>query len=619
VRRDDDVSGGDELSGTEPLERPRGLVDEEAEAAVLAAVLCDHEAYYDVAELLEPEDFAGVAHREIWRAVRSCESQGRPIDKLTVADELKRSNALGRVGGLVRLEDLVQRAGRLEHLVEHAEMVADRALARRVVHSSREIAKVATDPASTGDEALANAEREVFAISRSRTNAGVLTMDQAVPETLAELAKARSSLLVGHTTGFRELDRLTGGFQPGQMITLAARPGMGKSAMALSLARSMCESTGDTVVFLSYEMSVHELTTRLLASQLGCELHQLRQGQFPAEMEADLVAGAKRLEQLPLLLADDPPETISGVRALCRRLARRAPIAAVVIDYLQLMSGERRSRDENRATEVSEISRGAKKLARELGAPVVGLSQLNRQLESRPDRRPRLSDLRESGCLTGDTLVWRADTNTHVTMAELLVSNERDIPVWTVDDSMRLVVGNMTHVFPSGHKPVFELRLASGHTVRATANHPFLTAEGWCRLDELTVGDHVTVAPCAPDGTVVHDSNSLVEQRVTAITPSGSEDVFDATVEGTHNFVANGIVVHNSIEQDSDLVLFLYRDHVYNASSDPEACELIIGKQRSGPAGGAPVHLRFQGAMTRFSDRPQGWQPPVGRNGGQPF
>lgn len=394
----EDSGSPDLLAGTAPLERPRGLVDEQAELVVLGACLTDPEAYYELADRLEASDFAGPAHQDIWRALLALDAQGRPIDPLTVADELKRAKVLARVGGLIRIEDIARYASRVENLADHAAMIADRSLARQVVRASREISAKATDPTERGTDSLAFAESTVFQIGQRRDTSGIIPMTEAVPATLAELAKVRSSLLLGHSTGYRELDKLTGGLQGGQLIVLAARPGMGKTAFGLALSRHLAEGSGDSVLFLSYEMSALDLTTRLLAGIMRAPLHELRQGRVPREMESDLAKAAKRLEALPLLVADNPPQTIAGVRAAARRLARRAPLACIVVDYLQLMSGDRsRGGDENRTQEVSTITRGLKNLARELDCPVIAMSQLNRSLETRPDKRPMLSDLRESG------------------------------------------------------------------------------------------------------------------------------------------------------------------------------------------------------------------------------
>lgn len=427
-----------ELFETEPLQRPGSMVVEHAELAVVAAILADPEAYFDVADVLEAEDFADNNLREIYAAATRCERRGTPIDALTVADELQRTKSLGKVGGIVYLNDLVQMAGGYS-LTAARDLVSDRSLARKVVRAGRTMTQQATDLKGTGQKALEVAESEVFAIGHRRAASSLMPLADAIPETMAELAHVRESVLLGHTTGLRDLDLLTGGVQRGQLITVAARPAMGKSAFALSLARAVAENTSDTVVFLSYEMSRHELTLRLLASAMAVELGDLRRGQFPPEMTGDLVKVAKNLERLPIFIDDSPPETVAGVRAAMRRLARRETLGCVVIDYLQLMAGEGRGRDENRVQEVSSISRGLKRMARELDVPVVTLSQLNRQLESRPNKRPMLSDLRESGSIEQDSDTvwmlyrpWVYNPSEDPETAEIIVAKQRQGVTGTV-------------------------------------------------------------------------------------------------------------------------------------------------------------------------------------------
>ena len=288
----------------------------------------------------------------------------------------------------------------------------------------------------------------------------------------------------------------------------------------------------------------------------------------------------------------------------------------IVIDYMQLMSG--RSNAENRQVEVSEMSRGLKILARELNVPVIALSQLSRNLESRADKRPVLADLRESGCMPASTRLLRADGE-EVTLGELVLTQERPL-VWSVDEDRRLVPAQLVNAFPSGIRPVFRLRLASGQTVDATANHPFLTIHGWTRLDALVPGSYLAIAPPAPDSKRRnsprgHASAGLLTceaapdtsasevgwDEIVAITPVGLQPTFDATVAGTHNFIANGVVAHNSLEQDADVVIFLYRDEVYNRdTADRGTAEVIVAKHRNGPIG--VTHLAFLDHYTRFAN-----------------
>jgi replicative DNA helicase len=264
-----------------------------------------------------------------------------------------------------------------------------------------------------------------------------------------------------------------------------------------------------TCIF-SLEMSKHEITMRLLSAEAKVPLHHMRAGSLSDEDWSKLARRMGEVADAPLYIDDSPNMTMMEIRAKARRLKQRNDLKLVVIDYLQLMTSGKRV--ESRQQEVSEFSRALKLLAKELEVPVIAMSQLNRGSEQRQDKKPMLSDLRESGCLTADTRVLRADTGAETTMGELLESGAEDVPVWSLDDNLRYVRRHLTHVFPTGRKPVFQLTTASGKTVRATANHPFLTYDGFRPLGELAPGDRIAVprhVP-APDHMTVWEDEKVV-------------------------------------------------------------------------------------------------------------
>jgi replicative DNA helicase len=414
-------------------------IDAEAERAVLQAILTSPEAFYDANEHLIASDFGIEAHAYIYAAMCAVESAGRPIDVITVTDELRRQRSLAKAGGAGALSELEASAGAVVNLDAHRDIVEEKSLLRRLVVAGRGISGGALQPDADAAAVLETAEQAVFELGARRSSSSLVSMTQAVAATMKELGKVRTKLLLGHSTGLADLDRMTGGLQPGQLFIVAARPGIGKSAFALQIARHVAESTGLLVPFLSYEMSTNELTMRMLASSLSYDLHRLRQGDLMPGMERDLAVAGERLAGCSMLIDDNPPVTISGVRSSMRRLARRGEIGAIFIDYLQLMEGERNSRDPNRVQEIAQISRGLKRLASELGVPVVALSQLNRGLENRPNKRPMLSDLRESGSLEQDASVvaflYRDSVynpTAESDLAECIIAKQRNGPSGTV-------------------------------------------------------------------------------------------------------------------------------------------------------------------------------------------
>jgi replicative DNA helicase len=402
------------------------------------------------------------------------------------------------------------------------------------------------------------------------------------------------------------------------------------TSFVLNVALHAAVEQKKQVAIFSLEMSKEQLVERMLCEQARIDAQRLHRGLL-SDVEYERLAGALGpLGDAPVYIDDSPMLDDLTLRLKARQARTREGIEMIILDYLQLMHGRSRSDDGNRVQEVSAISRALKSIARELKVPVIAISQLSRAPEARPDKRPILSDLRESGCLTADTRLLRADTGRPLSFAELLERGWEDVVVWSVDEGRRLQPAPLLRVFASGVKPVFRLRLAGGAEVKASANHRFLTRMGWRQLRHLRLGEGIAVtrraaAPLAasgwphagtgqelgPGGTGAASPGALlvrpatdyvVWDRVAALEPLGEQPVYDATVAGTHNFIADGIVAHNSIEQDADIVTFLYRDDYYNRekSEKPGIAEVIVAKHRNGPTG--TVELVFRKELTRFEN-----------------
>lgn len=270
-------------------------------------------------------------------------------------------------------------------------------------------------------------------------------------------------------TGFTELDEVTNGLHPGQMVIVAARPGVGKSTLGLDFMRSCSIRHRMASVIFSLEMSKSEIVMRLLSAEAKIKLSDMRSGRMSDDDWTRLARRMSEISEAPLFIDDSPNLTMMEIRAKARRLRQKANLKLIVVDYLQLMTSGKKY--ESRQVEVSEFSRHLKLLAKELEVPVVAISQLNRGPEQRTDKKPMLADLRESGCLTASTRILRADTGAEVAFGELMRSGERPM-VWSLDERLRMVARPMINVFPSGRKEVFRLRLASGREVEATGSHP---------------------------------------------------------------------------------------------------------------------------------------------------
>ena len=596
----------------------------EAEESVIGAVLLSEDAVNEVMDLLHPEDFYVPAHQAVFEGIRELFDSSQAIDVVTVAEVLRRRGELEKVGGVQYLTRLVDIVPSTSNVSYYAGIVEEHAKRRDLIRAGAAVTEVAFDIDEEIAAVLDRAEQAVLGVAEKRTSQTLYEVGPMFADVLEhiELMEQRGTDLTGLGTGFIDLDHKLAGLQPANLVVIAARPGMGKSSMALGIATNVAAQEEPTAIF-SLEMSKEELVQRILSSVGKVDSMKLRSGQL-GPLWQRVVDAAGKMYKAPIFIDDSPVVTVTDIRAKCRRLKRKKGLSLVVVDYLQLMESSSR---ENRQQEISEITRNLKNLARELHVPIIAVSQLNRALEQREDKRPRLSDLRESGCLTADTRLVRADTNAEVTLGELVSSGAVSVPVWSLDENYRLVRANMTRAFPSGNKPVYDLQLASGRVVRGTANHPFLTLEGWVPLGALTPGDRIATArrmpeasspessqasgrdittgewpSAAPTRLVVLAKSDVLWDRVASITPTGMQPVFDATVEPTHNFVANGIVAHNSIEQDADVVMFIYR-HEYYHPEDLEKkgiAEVIVAKHRSGSTG--PVEMTFQPEFTRFAN-----------------
>jgi replicative DNA helicase len=583
----------------------------QAEESLLGAMLLSRDAIVSAVEVrLGPDDFYKPSHGHIFDAITSLYAQGEPADPVTVADELARAGLLEAVGGPAVLISLQAGTPAIGNAGRYARIVEEHALLRSLLAVAGNIAEIAYGLPEDVIAAVDEAEALVFEVAEKHVTDSTSALRDLLADQLDYLEGLyeRNETITGLATGFIDLDQQLAGLQPSNLVIVGGRPGSGKTSLALNIAAHAGMKVGVPVLVFSLEMSHRELTQRLLCSEAHVDSNRMRTGRLVDADWPKVTNAIGRLAEANIFIDDNPHLTVMEIRAKARRMKSRHGLGLIVVDYLQLMTG--RSSAENRQVEVSEISRGLKILARELEVPVVALSQLSRNLESRADKRPVLADLRESGCMVASTGLLRADTGEEVTLGELMRTGERNVPVWSVDDDMQLVPATLTHAFSSGVKRVYELRLASGRSVVATANHRFLTMGGWLRLDELVVGTALAVREKAAEPAMAGGSNrssagsgagSVGWDAVVAVERRGTEPVYDATVLGTHNFVAHGIVSHNSLEQDADVVIFIYRDEAYNRDSpDRGTAEIIVAKHRNGPTG--TTRLAFLDHITKFAN-----------------
>jgi replicative DNA helicase len=472
----------------------------QAEESLLGAMLLSKEAVSIASETLTADNFYKPAHAHIFDAISSLAAVGEPADPVTVAEELSRAGLLDAIGGPATLVTLQAATPAVSNAARYARIIEEHALLRRLIGVAGEIAEMSYGLPDDVTKTVDQAESMVFEVAQRRNTDSLASLSDLLGANLDHLEDVvgRGESITGMPTGFLDLDDLLSGLQPNALYVVGARPSMGKTALALGMATNAAIESHRPVLLFSLEMGQLELTQRLLCAEARVDSRKVRTGQLSESDWGKIAHATGRLAEAPIWIDDNPNVTVMEIRSKARRLrSRLGDLGLIVVDYLQLMTG--RSNAENRQVEVSEISRGLKILARELECPVVALSQLSRQLEMRADKRPMLADLRESGCLTADTRITRADTGEQVAIGELLSEGITDVPVWTLDEHYRLVPGNLSNVFPSGEKETYELVLRSGRRVKASGNHPFLRLGGWAPLDSLVIGDRLAVPRALPD------------------------------------------------------------------------------------------------------------------------
>ena len=470
-----------------------------AEQSVLGGMLLSKDAIADVGESVRSKDFYKPAHELIFDAIIDLYSRGEPADAITVADELSKRGDLQRAGGQAYLHDLIQSVPTAANAGFYAQIVAERAVLRRLVDAGTRIVQMGYAQGGGDVEEIVNAaQAEVYGVAEKRGGEDYVPLWNTLNETMAEIevAAGRTDELIGVPTGFTELDELTHGLHPGQMIVVAARPAIGKSTLGMDIARAAAIHHKMATAVFSLEMSRTEITMRVLSAEASIQLQDLRRGRMNDQQWKKLSRVMGKISDSPLYIDDSPNLALMEIRAKARRMKQQHNLKLIIIDYLQLMSSGKKV--ESRQQEVAEFSRALKLLAKELEVPVIAISQLNRGPEQRTDKRPAMSDLRESGCLTAETRILRADTGAETTIGALASSGERDVSVWALDDSLRYVRRTMIRAYPTGVRPVFRLTLASGKTVRATENHPFLQYDGWTQLGDLRTGDRIAVPRHVP-------------------------------------------------------------------------------------------------------------------------
>ena len=463
----------------------------EAEASVLGSLMLDRNAIVRVADFLRPDDFYLDHHAQVFRAALNLYDRADPIDLLTLASELEKMLVLERIGGQVFLAELESRVPTAANVEYYGHLVEEAATKRKLISAGGRITALGFDDSTPAGQALDTAEGVIFNIAEGRITQDFVALKDILKTTWDQIEQIHKdqSVISGVPSGFNDLDAKTGGFQKSDLIIIAARPGVGKTSLTLNIAQHASIQYKIPVAIFSLEMSEQQLVTRLLCSEASVDSYRLRTGLLKDAEWPRIAQAMGALSEAQIYIDDSPSVSVMEMRTKARRLKSANNLGLIIVDYLQLMQGRNQ---ENRVQEISDISRSLKSLARELQIPVIACSQLSREPEKRPDHRPVLADLRESGCLTGDTPVYLPDLGVYTPIVELVGKSGFHVLALNTN-TWELERCPVEKAFSTGRKPVFRLTTQLGRSVRATGNHKFLTINGWRRLDELRSGDRVAL------------------------------------------------------------------------------------------------------------------------------
>lgn len=558
-----------------------------AEKLVLGSILTIPEAIVIVSEKLPIEAFYLATHQIIYKALLILYAEGKTIDYINLITWIQDNGFLLKIGGANILLDLLNQINRVTNLDEYIALIYEKYLRRSLIKLGEEIIEDGYLTEIPLETIFTKIEQNFFLLSENKSKQHLISVEQGLQQIVKEIEEGlRIPRLPGLKTTFIEFDIITQGFQNSDLIIIAGRPSMGKTAFAFNLAKNVAQNHDTGVVFFSLEMTRQQLLYRLLASEVEITNTRLRASRIKETEWLKINSKVRDLARLRLFIDDTPDLSVGEIKLKIKtiNLELSEHISLIVIDYLQLLEGA--EQNSNRVQELSKITRALKKLARDLNIPIIVLSQLSRNVESRVNKRPILADLRESGCITFCLKNYIPKLN-----------KKKSIFCWT---GKFITEQRILNIKLTGQKPIYKLESNLGWSLLITSNHRLLTNKGWKKVDQL-IGNNFISAKLLLGGKSLTTLGKydLTWEKINKISYHKLTLVYDLEISNYSNYLTNHLIIHNSIEQDADVVIMLYRDEYYNKETvDKNLIELIIAKHRNGPIGSTklifdPKYLRF--------------------------
>lgn len=553
-----------------------------AEKMVLSAILLDNRVIYLISQKLSIEAFYLKKNQNIYKTCLDLYSQGKVIDIVTVINLLKTKNIFEECGGNEYISDILEQIINIENLDEYCSLIQEKYLRRLIIEFGYNVVNSGYLNNLSLETIFDDIEQKLYQITGKKSESNLTSLQEILSSTISDLKnKTKNSSLLGLSSSYYQLDNFLQGFQKSDLIILAGRPSMGKTSFSLNLAANIAKTTDRPILFFSLEMSKQQLIYRFLSTESGINSNLLRSGRFLNEDWINLNTAIENLLTLKIYFDDNPSLSITNLRAKIKKfILEQKQLGLVIIDYLQLIQHSKKN--DNRVQELSYITRNLKIIAKEFDIPIIVLSQLSRSVETRINKRPILSDLRESGCIY---------TNSFSQKKVVDKSKPLVIETWDKQKIYKVTAKNLRL---TGKKPVYKIILNYGFELFVTGNHKFLCKGKWRSLKSLSINDKISIQ--------LFKNRELVSDRITQIKYIGLRNVFDLTVPKTKNYIFNGILNHNSIEQDADVVIMIYREEYYESeekdNKEPSLVEFIIAKHRNGPTGS--FKLKYYPNITKF-------------------
>jgi len=591
-----------------PLSLPNSKI---AEQVILTHILLNKQGTETIFSRISAEMFYSSDYKIIYQAIFDLKKNSIEINFDTVCNALDVTNVKKKYiyDYSSLLTELVNQSTKVGELESYLILLLEKYLRRKLILSIEKISKLAYDNSLSLENIFDQAEQLLFDVTQKKPNLGLLPASEVLLETFLDLEKrSKQGQLIGVPSGFFDLDLLTQGFQKSDLIIIAGRPSMGKTAFALSIARNVADLQPFPVVVFSLEMSRNQIIYRLLSNESGISNSKLRSGIIKSNEWRLISKAINSLSDLNIYLDDKSDITISDIKVKLTNLKLRfGGLGIIIIDYLQLISDIQFK--DSRVQELSRITRNLKLLAKEFNVPIIVLSQLSRNVESRTNKRPLLSDLRESGCFSEATTLYLSFQKISATSSILKFNKTIAslVGIKNVKKKMLPVACNVKSLFPTGYYLMYII-IAFGHyEIKLTKNHKILTQYGWKKVESLSKVDLISLVDkynflwSQNAFSYVKMFSFFTFVQIHKLFPSNQEIVYDCWLPLTNNFIGNGYVLHNSIEQDADLVLMIYREKYYNNENDKnDITDIIIAKHRNGPVG--TINLVFNSTTANFDN-----------------